>query len=219
MCTHTPVLILEEVERHFGGPDTGVGPVSLTVRSGEILGLRGSNGAGKSTLLKLMGGVLTPQSGSCRRCVELEGRVGYVPQEIALYDTLTGLENLRFWGRVYGLPGKAIRPRSQWLLERLELTHKAHAPVGTYSGGMRRRLHLATALMRTPRLLLLDEPTVGADPRSAQLILDLLRHLRTLDCATVFISHQAGELEQVCDRILTLERGRLVVSGGEGDGG
>ncbi|NCE64689.1 ABC transporter ATP-binding protein [Pseudoflavonifractor sp. 524-17] len=210
-----PIVTLDRAEKRYRGGPTVLGPLSLEVYAGEILGIRGPNGAGKSTLLKLLAGVLRPDGGTCRYGADLDRQVGYVPQEVALYDSLTGLENLRFWGRVYGLPRKAIAARSRWLLERLDLTAKAKAPVSAYSGGMRRRLHLATALMITPRLLLLDEPTVGADAPSAELILGILTHLRERGCGVVFISHQHGELERVSTRILTLEKG--VISQSEGD--
>ena len=180
----------------------------LTVRAGEVLGVRGPNGAGKSTLLGLLAGVLRPDRGEIRWGEGVRGRVGYVPQELSLYSGLTGLENLKFWAMALGLPGKAAASRSRWLLEKLELTEKGSALVSAYSGGMKRRLHLASALMATPRLLLLDEPTAGADDRSAELILDLIGHMRGQGCGVVLTSHRAGELERSCTRLLTLEAGR-----------
>lgn len=182
-----------------------LGPISLSVAGGEILGIRGPNGAGKSTLLGIMAGVLRPSGGE-RSCA---CRVGYVPQELSLYSALTGMENLRFWGLAQGLPGKVIPVRARWLLGELELSGKGDAPVSALSGGMKRRLHLATALMATPELLLLDEPTVGADDHSGALILALLGRLAGQGCGIVLTSHRAGELER-CSRILTLEAGKLV---------
>lgn len=209
MQNQDPLLRLTNVIKRFGKEQAGVGPISLQLFAGEGIALCGQNGAGKSTLLKLMAGIWSPDQGSCWRSPELTGQISYVPQDIALYDSLTGLENLAFWGRVYGLPSKVIRVRSHWLLEQLKLTDKAKHKVQTYSGGMRRRLHLATALMITPRLLLLDEPTVGADVESVQLILKLLQHVRQQGCSLVFISHQLGEMEQICTRALTLQQGIL----------
>ena len=130
-----------------------------------------------------------------------------MPQEISLYGSLNGLQNLRFWGMSAGLAGKELSARGRRLLEQMELTDKEKKAVSTYSGGMKRRLHLATALIAQPKLLLLDEPTVGADARSVSLILTTLADVRRQGCAVVLISHQTGELEQVCDRILTLEKG------------
>ena len=207
MAGEQPLCVLTEAEKRYDRDPPALGPVSLEVRPGEILGVRGPNGAGKSTLLGLMAGTLRPDRGTCVRSPQAEGHIGYVPQDLSLYHTLTGLDNLKFWGLAGGLPRKAISARSRWLLERLDLTDRGNDTVSAYSGGMQRRLHLATALMATPRLLLLDEPTVGADEHSAELILSMLEHLRDRNCAVVLISHSPGELERVCSRILTLESG------------
>ena len=207
MAGERPLCVLTRAEKWYNRAAPALGPVSLEVRSGEILGVRGPNGAGKSTLLGLMAGSLRPDRGECVRSPEAEGHIGYVPQDLSLYHTLTGLDNLKFWGLANGLPRKAISARGRWLLERLDLSDRGRDVVSTYSGGMRRRLHLATALMVSPRLLLLDEPTVGADEHSAGLILTMLKHLQGQNCAIVLISHLPGELERVCSRILTLEAG------------
>ena len=207
MAGEPPLCALERAEKWYSRSAPALGPVSLEVRSGEILGIRGPNGAGKSTLLGLMAGSLRPDRGVCVRSPQAEGHTGYVPQDLSLYHTLTGLDNLKFWGLANGLPRRAIAARSRWLLERLDRSARGKDMVSAYSGGMQRRLHLATALMVTPRLLLLDEPTVGADERSAGLILSMLRHLQGMGCAVVLISHSPGELERVCSRILTLEAG------------
>ena len=207
MVIEQPLCALERAEKWYSRTAPALGPVSLEIRSGEILGIRGPNGAGKSTLLALLAGSLRPDRGVCVRSPEAEGRIGYVPQDLSLYHTLTGLDNLKFWGLANGLPRRVIAVRSRWLLERLDLSDRGKDAVSAYSGGMQRRLHLATALMVTPRLLLLDEPTVGADERSAGLILSMLTHLQGMGCAVVLISHFPGELERVCSRILTLEAG------------
>lgn len=208
------ICILENVEKYYCKGCKVLGPISLSVFQGEILGLRGQNGAGKSTLLKILAGVIQPDTGRYIQREDLRGQVGYVPQDVALYTSLSGLDNLYFWGAVYGLPHKAAVARSRWLLHLMELTEKAHTPVSAYSGGMRRRLHLATAMMITPKLLLLDEPTVGADLHSAKLILSTLENLRSRGCGIVLVTHQAGELEMVCDRIITLENGHILDGGG-----
>lgn len=210
-----PVCTLEDVEKLYGSL-RALGPLSLQLFPGELVGLRGANGAGKSTLLKVLAGLLKPDRG--RRTLQPEARrgVSYLPQDVALYGGMTALENLRFWGAVYGLPLRAARSRSLWLLDRLALSEKARTPAHALSGGMLRRLHLASALMISPQLLLLDEPTVGADPRSAELILSLTEHFRARGASIVLVSHHPGELERVCTRILTLEAGRLVPPEGEG---
>ena len=210
MTGEQPLCVLEQAEKWYDRSTPALGPVSLEIRAGEILGIRGPNGAGKSTLLGLMAGSLRPDRGTCTRSSQAEGHTGYVPQELSLYHTLTGLDNLKFWGLAQGLPRRAIAARSRWLLEQLDLSARGKDTVSAYSGGMQRRLHLATALMVSPSLLLLDEPTVGADERSAQLILSMLKHLQGMQCAVVLISHFPGELERVCSRILTLEAGLVI---------
>ena len=206
----TVICTLCGVEKRYVSKSAPVlGPVSMEVSAGQIIGIRGANGAGKSTLLGIMSGTVSPDSGSVTYAPGVRERIGYVPQELSLYSSLSGLDNLRFWGLACGLPSKAISARSRWVLEQLELSDKGRKPVFTYSGGMKRRLHLATALMITPGLLLLDEPTVGADSRSIQLMLDTMLHLRELGCGVVFVSHQTDELSQVCDFIFTMENGCL----------
>lgn len=202
LCTLTDAV------RHYGRT-RALGPLSLTVKSGEILGVRGPNGAGKSTLLSLLAGDAKPDAGQCARSDRAKAATSWVPQELSLYETLSGLDNLKFWAMASGLPHRYIPARAAYLLERLGLSDKAKAPVSSYSGGMKRRLHLASALMVTPALLLLDEPTVGADADSARLILDLLTHLRDMGVGVVLISHRAGELERVSDRIVAMEGGLI----------
>ena len=203
-------LRLEQLEKRFGPGGPGVGPLSLVLEQGEILGLQGRNGAGKSTLLKVLAGLYRPDRGTVERPSQWERFTAYVPQEIARYDSLSAWDNLRFWGRVYGMPSKILPVRGRWLLEQLDLLDRANDTVGAFSGGMQRRLQLATALMASPQLLLLDEPTAGADPQSVEQILSLLLHLRGQGCTMVLISHHRLELERVCTRILTLDQGMVV---------
>lgn len=202
-----PICTLEDVEKKYHKGSRVLGPISFSIYPGEIIGLRGHNGAGKSTTLKILAGVTKPSAGRCIRSKNLGNQIAYLPQDVALYSNLSGLNNLKFWGAVYGLPRKAIDARSHWLLDKMELSDKANQLVSAYSGGMLRKLHLASALMITPKLLLLDEPTVGADLRSVKLILSTLEELRKQGCAMMLVTHQSGEMEQVCDRILTLDNG------------
>lgn len=206
------LVALRDVVKGYGGTPA-LGPVTLSVYSGEVLGIQGPNGAGKSTLMSVMAGVMRPDSGECRRGAEVQGATAYVPQELSLYGELTALENLRFWGIAEGLPRSAIRARSRWLLENLGLADMGDRKVMAMSGGMKRRLHLATALMATPRLLLLDEPTVGADQCSAEAILRLAAHFCDRSTGVVMISHRLGELRTISDRIMTIEHG--VITGEE----
>lgn len=204
------ICSLEQVGKRYGTRALPVlDGISLSIGEGEIIGIRGENGSGKSTLLSVAAGLIRPDSGTVRYAEGVRGCIGYVPQDLSLYQNLTGYENLKFWGIAGGMPAKAIRTRSEWLLKQTGLLEKGKLRAGTYSGGMKRRLHLATALMNTPRLLLLDEPTVGADEASASMILELIRRVRNHGCSVVMISHRYGELESIADRILMLKNGKL----------
>ena len=182
------ICTLDSVRKQYASQSFPVlNGISLSIAEGEIIGIRGENGSGKSTLLSVTGGLIRPDSGAVRYAEGVKGCIGYVPQDMSLYQDLTGFENLKQTG----------------------LLEKGKLRVRTYSGGMKRRLHLATALMNTPRLLLLDEPTVGADDASAGMILELIRRVRNHGCSVVIISHRFGELESIADRILTLKDGSL----------
>lgn len=202
---------LLNAEKSFGKQHV-LGPVSLDVYPGELLMIRGRNGAGKSTLLSVLAGVTRPDAGERNIAPAVRGRVALVPQELSLYETLTCEENLKFWGLASGLPPRAIRARTRWLLRELGLEDKGREPAGSLSGGMKRRLHLATALMDTPGLLLLDEPTVGADENSAAAILHMLRHFKAQGTAIVMVTHLPRDLEEA-DRVVTLEGGLIAGEG------
>ena len=183
--------------------------LSLSLESGEILGIRGENGAGKSTLLKALAGLLPYQEGEIRMAEEVRANLSYLPQEISLYDSLTALENLIFYGKIQGIPGRLLKTRGNWLLEELGLSQKSREKLSALSGGMKRRVHLASALMLRPSILLLDEPTVGCDEESYHRIRDLLLKMKKQGTGMLLISHGRGELEDLADRILTLEQGKL----------
>ena len=189
-----PLCALENVQKSYGGTRV-LGPVTMSVSPGELVALRGPNGAGKSTLMELMAGVTRPDAGVCTRSARALEATGYVPQELSLYEGLSALDNLKFWGLALGLPPKAFKARSRWLLERLGLSDRGRSPVSALSGGMK-------------ALLLLDEPTVGADAESCEVILDLLAHLKSLGTGVVLISHREEDLERA-DRVVTLEGGRI----------
>ncbi len=191
------------------GSERVLDSVSVEVHAGEALGIRGRNGAGKSTLVKIMAGILKPDSGVRTASDSIEAGLCYVPQDIALYPGLTGRQNLEFWAEVYGVTGKRKRERINELLALMKLEEKANSRVETYSGGMKRRLNMAAALVITPKLLLLDEPTVGADAESAAVMLGIIKRLRDDGAAVVMISHIDEDLSGVCTRILTLTEGRL----------
>lgn len=192
------------------GSETVLNDVSLSLRRHEILGIRGENGAGKTTLMRLMAGVIRPDAGVRAADPSLKNRVCYVPQEISLYPTLTGKQNLSFWAEVYGLRGKSKETRIRYLLKLMHLESKANKRVEIYSGGMKRRLNMAASLVITPSLLLLDEPTVGADAQSTAVMMESIRRMRENGCSIVIISHSDMDLESVCDRIITMQNGSVV---------
>jgi len=183
--------------------------LSLSFHKGEILGIRGENGAGKSTLLKALAGILPYSEGEIVLVPETKGQLSYLPQDLSLYESLTVMENLYFYGKIQGLPKKVIFTRANWLLRELGLEEKAGERLSALSGGMKRRVHLASALMKRPAILLLDEPTVGCDNESYERILSLLRKMKAQGTAMLLISHGRGELEEMADRIVYLEDGKI----------
>lgn len=183
--------------------------LSLSFHKGEILGIRGENGAGKSTLLKALAGLLPYAEGEIRFAPKVQKEISYLPQDLSLYESLTVMENLYFYGKIQGLPKKVIFTRASWLLRELGLEEKAGERLSALSGGMKRRVHLASALMKRPAILLLDEPTVGCDNESYERILSLLRKMKAQGTAMLLISHGRGELEEMADRIVYLEDGKI----------
>jgi ABC-2 type transport system ATP-binding protein len=213
------MLTLTHVRKRYGTL-TAVDDLSLTVRRGEVLGLLGPNGAGKSTTVSLAVGLLTPDEGE----VVLEGlgspsaarvraRMGVAPQALAVYDLLTGEENLRFFGEVYGLSGAALTRRVSECLAFVGLSERARDRAGNYSGGMKRRLNLAAALVHQPEVLLLDEPTVGVDPQSRNAIFDNIESLNRDGLTVIYTTHYMEEAERLCDRIAIIDAGRLLALG------
>ncbi len=192
------------------GSESVLKDVSLSLRRGEILGIRGENGAGKTTMMRLMAGLIRPDAGVRAAHPSLKNRICYVPQEISLYPTLTGKQNLSFWAEIYGLRGKSKQMRIQYLLKLMNLESKANKRVETYSGGMKRRLNMAASLVIIPALLLLDEPTVGADMRSIDFMMDTVRRMKENGCSVVIISHSDMDLESLSDRIMTLQNGAVI---------
>ena len=183
--------------------------LSLSFHKGEILGIRGENGAGKSTLLKALAGLLPYAEGEIVFAPKVQKELSYLPQDLSLYESLTAMENLYFYGKIQGLPKKVIFTRASWLLRELGLEEKAGERLSALSGGMKRRVHLASALMKRPGILLLDEPTVGCDNESYERILSLLRKMKAQGTAMLLISHGRGELEEMADRIVYLEDGKI----------
>lgn len=198
-----------------------VDSVSFEVRPGEVYGLLGPNGAGKTTTISMISGLLKPDAGEVvvagtpfwSNPQKAKRIMGVVPQELAIYEELTGRENLEFWGRMAGLSSGDAKARATELLEALTLTDRAKDAVKTYSGGMKRRINLGCALLHKPQLLLLDEPTVGIDPQARLNILEFIRNLRASGTAILYTTHYLEEAETLCHRIGIIDHGRLLAEG------
>ena len=201
------VLSLNDIHVSFDGNPVLNG-VSVELYPGEVLGIRGENAAGKSTLLSVMAGILRPQQGIRAAAPGAEIRI--VPQDIALYPSLTGKQNLEFFAEADGFFGNAERNRVNEMLRIFNLESSAKKRVETYSGGMKRRLNMAVSLIRTPDILLLDEPTVGADTHSVGIMLGCIKALKELGTSIVLISHNRSDLDAVCDRTVELRNGILL---------
>jgi ABC-2 type transport system ATP-binding protein len=192
--------------------------VSFSVAAGEIFGLLGPNGAGKSTTMNMVVGLLAPDSGTIRldgqelahNNRELRTMLGVVPQDLAIYTDLTARENLDSFGRLYGIKGRTLKQRIDEALERTGLTGRADDRAETFSGGMKRRLNFGVALLHHPRLMILDEPTVGVDPQSRAHLLDCVRALSAEGVAAVYASHYMEEVEALCKRVAIVDRGRVL---------
>ena len=213
-------LKIERVSKAFGAI-RAVDAVSFEVRPGEIYGLLGPNGAGKTTTISMVSGLLKPDAGEIFVAgtafwsdpQKAKRIMGVVPQELAIYEELTGRENLEFWGRIAGLSSSEAKSRATELLTALSLTDRAKDAVKTYSGGMKRRINLGCALLHKPQLLLLDEPTVGIDPQARLNILEFIRGLRVSGTAILYTTHYLEEAETLCQRIGIIDHGRLLAEG------
>ena len=213
-------VVLRDLRRHYEGREALTG-ISLGIREGEIFGLLGPNGAGKTTMLSIISTRIRPTGGDVwvfgRHVVDdvhaVRRLLNVAPQEEALYPALTGEENLRFFAKLYDVSRAELGARVAAALEAVALTARKSDRVSTYSGGMRRRLNLGCALVTAPRVLLLDEPTVGVDPQSRQYIFDAIRGLRADGMTVVYTTHHLEEAENLCDRIAILDEGRVVALG------
>lgn len=214
------LLEVDRIRKSFNG-HVAVDDLSFSIRTGEVLGLLGPNGAGKTTTMSIIAGLLTPDDGQLRYDGEtitsvsesLSMELGVVPQELAIYPDLTAAENLTFFGRLYGLRGEALDRRIRFTLDRSGLTANADRPARTFSGGMKRRLNFACGLLHEPKLLMLDEPTVGVDPQSRAYLLDCVRQLRDDGVTVLYASHYMEEVEDISDRVAIIDHGKLVTSG------
>lgn len=208
-------LQVEALVKRFGAV-TAVDGVSLELRAGECLGLLGPNGAGKSTLIRAIVGRVIPDSGSvavfgsAAASAEAWATLGWVPQELALYPRLSAEENLHSFGRYTGLTGKALQDAIAWCLHWAALEDRAGELVRNLSGGMKRRLNMAAGLIHQPKLVLMDEPTVGVDPQSRNRIFEMIEALRAQGMTLIYTTHYMEEAERLCDRVAIVDHGRII---------
>ena len=216
---NTPVpLLVENAAKRFGEVHALAG-VDLAVGPGELVGLLGPNGAGKTTLIKAIAGRLQLDRGTVRvfgrtlQRTDPRPELGVVPQELAFYELLTARENLDVFGRLYGVSKADIGARVEWALGWADLKDRADEPTRQFSGGMKRRLNIACSLLHAPKVVLLDEPTVGVDPQSRDRIYEMLAALRHDGVSIVLTTHHLEEAERRCERILIIDHGRIVAAG------
>jgi len=214
------IVKIEELVKKFGD-NVAVDNISLEIDEGEIFGLLGPNGAGKSTVINILCGLLSQNGGK----VEILGRdikkdlisakknIGIVPQDIAIYDDLTASENIKFFAGLYGLSGSLLKERAEETLDFVGLADKAKSRPSDFSGGMKRRLNIACAIAHRPKLIIMDEPTVGIDPQSRNHILQSVRKLNVMGSTIIYTSHYMEEVEEICSRIAIIDHGKLIAEG------
>jgi len=215
-----PVLLrVTQLSKSYGAR-LAVDQVSFDVQQGQTVGLLGPNGAGKSTTVSMICGLLRADSGS----VAMDGapigqgrnsakrKIGYVPQELALYEDLSALENLKLFGALYGLKGAPLKARCEQVLALVNLVDRAADKPATFSGGMKRRLNIAAALLHDPQLLILDEPTVGVDPQSRNAIFETLEQLKRAGRSLIYTSHYMEEVERLADHIVIIDHGKVLAN-------
>ena len=215
-ATFMNAIRVDRLKKSFGDV-IAVDDVTFEVRPGETFGLLGPNGAGKTTTINMIVGALRPDSGQVRvndqddpTRPEVRRSIGVAPQSLALYTELTGEENLVFFGRLYGIKKEKLAERVEWALAFAGLTDRRKHRAGTYSGGMQRRLNLVCGLMHDPRVVVLDEPTVGVDPQSRNLVFENIEALKREGRTILYTTHYMEEAERLCDRVAIMDRGKLL---------
>jgi ABC-2 type transport system ATP-binding protein len=216
---HTAISV-QNLQKSFG-ENHAVQGVSFDVEEGEIFSLLGPNGAGKTTTISMLSCLLRPDAGDALIMghsirsgdMGVKSVLGVVPQEIALYEDLTARENLTFWGKMYGLRGSALKSRVKEVLEIIGLTDRANDRVGKYSGGMKRRVNIGVALLHKPKVVYMDEPTVGIDPQSRRNILDSVVALKNQGMTVLYTTHYMEEAEELSDHIAIMDHGKMIACG------
>lgn len=215
-----PAIEIHGLGKSYGGK-TALRDISFTVPEGSCFGLLGPNGAGKSTTMKILSGLLEFDRGDVkvlgkdiRRFGErIKEKLGYVPQSITLYEKLSPLDNLTFFGEMYGVRGGELKKRIGEVLERVGLADRAKDPIASFSGGMKRRINIAAALLHKPKLIVMDEPTVGIDPQSRNHIFEMIRDLKREGVTVLYSTHYMEEVEALCDRLAIIDHGSVIAEG------
>lgn len=221
MNTSSAIEVNNLVKRYKGNDQAAVNTISFSISKGSIFGLLGPNGAGKTTTLSVLCGLLLPSSGTATVLGHslkndlglIKKKIGVVPQEIALYPALTAFENLRYIGNMYGLKGNILQEKIEQHLQLVGLTEQRNKRIETFSGGMKRRINLIAGLLHSPEIVFLDEPTVGVDVQSRNLITEHLHTLNKQGCTIVYTSHLMEEAENLCTEIAIIDRGILITQG------
>lgn len=216
------ILHIEKLTKHYKGAEKpSLKGIDLSINKGEVFGLLGPNGAGKTTLISIICGILKPSQGK----ILVDGKdiyshknsikelIGVVPQDIALYHMLTARENLNYFGALYGLRGKDLQDKINYWLERLGLSHAANKRIDKFSGGMKRRINLIASVLHDPKILFLDEPTVGIDVQSRAEILEQLKTINKQGTTILYTSHHLEEAENLCTNIAIIDFGEIIATG------
>lgn len=215
------MLEVSHVTKCYRGK-AAVDDISFTLQEGEVLGLLGANGVGKSTTLSMIATLVKPDKGdilwngkSILKSPDIIRKVlGYVPQDIALYENLSGIDNLRFWGRAYNLKGASLMEAIERVSHMIDLnTEQLHQRVSTYSGGMKRRLNIGAAMLHKPKLVVMDEPTVGLDVVSRKAILEAIKVIHREGASIIYTGHYLDEVQALCNHIVIMEKGIILVDG------
>jgi ABC-2 type transport system ATP-binding protein len=216
----TNILEVRELSKNYGDFEA-VKKITFDIEQGEIFSLLGPNGAGKTTTISVLSTLYAPTSGDAtvdghsvtREPMAVRQVIGVIPQEVALYEDLSAQENLVFWGQMYGLSGKPLQSRVAEVLEQVGLADRARNRVKTYSGGMKRRVNIGVGLLHRPRLLFMDEPTVGIDPQSRRAILDTVKELNRQGMTVLYTTHYMEEAQELSDRVGIIDHGELIALG------
>ena len=214
------IIKIEGLVKKFGD-NVAVDNINLEIETGEIFGLLGPNGAGKSTIINILCGLLSKDAGKVeilgmdikKDAISAKKNIGIVPQDIAIYDDLTAFENIKFFAGLYGLSGNVLNEQVEQALEFVGLQDKAKSRPSGFSGGMKRRLNIACAIAHRPKLIIMDEPTVGIDPQSRNHILQSVIKLNKMGSTIIYTSHYMEEVEEICSRLAIIDHGKVIAEG------